>query len=220
MSHIYALLLEQNKYYVGQTNNPNLRIEQHCDGHGSAWTLKYKPIKVLFVKPSMGPFDENNTTKMLMLTYGIDNVRGGTYCIIDDLQKELLKKELWGISNKCIRCGYDGHFINACRKKIDVNGDKITLKSTVKRKKVEKVDNKNNDKNNDKNNNKNNVIEIKPKIKICKSCGRNSHITKDCYATTKITGSPMIKKPCTRCHRMGHKKTKCYATSDVNGKLL
>lgn len=198
----------------------------------SAWTLKYKPIKVLFVKPSVGPFDENNTTKMLMLTYGIDNVRGGTYCIIDSLQKELLKRELWGISNKCIRCGHDGHFINECRKRCDVNGDKITLKSTVKREKTNKDDiNKNKDNKNDndkynKNDTKDEIVQNDKKlkidrtIKICKSCGRNSHLTKDCYATTKISGSPVIKKPCSRCHRMGHKKAKCYATSDVNGKIL
>src|SRR3990170_8837053 len=129
--YVYILELENQKYYVGQTNNPQVRIEQHQHGEGSTWTLKHKPIKVLSVVQSTSPFDENNTTKMMMIQYGIDSVRGGSYCTeyIDPIQKALLQKELWGVNNCCIRCGYPWHFISECRKKIDVNGNKITLKS-------------------------------------------------------------------------------------------
>ena len=30
--------LEKNKFYVGKTNNPNFRIDQHFNNEGSEWT--------------------------------------------------------------------------------------------------------------------------------------------------------------------------------------
>jgi hypothetical protein len=205
MSFIYVLILQDNKYYVGQTNNSTMRIEQHCEGNGSVWTKKYKPIDVMSIKASNGPFDENNTTKMLMIKYGIDNVRGGSYCteFLDKNQKDLLQKELWGVDNCCIRCGYKDHFINMCNKRVDINGNKIILKSQVKKDKVKK-----------------NINKSKNSIKICKLCGRNTHYTKNCYAITNINGNPIEKKPCTRCKNIGHKKNKCYAKIDINGNIL
>lgn len=45
--YIYILLLENNKYYVGKTNNPLFRLESHFYSKGSTWTKKYKPLKLL-----------------------------------------------------------------------------------------------------------------------------------------------------------------------------
>ena len=47
MVYIYALKCQQNKYYVGKTTNPNIRLESHSNANGSAWTKKYKPIRVM-----------------------------------------------------------------------------------------------------------------------------------------------------------------------------
>ena len=47
MVHIYILKLEFDKYYVGKTNNPYFRLNNHFNSFGSIWTKKYKPIKVL-----------------------------------------------------------------------------------------------------------------------------------------------------------------------------
>jgi predicted GIY-YIG superfamily endonuclease len=217
MAYIYTLELENNKYYIGMTNNPEIRIGQHHEGTGASWTIKYKPINILNIKPSSGAFDENNTTKELMIKYGIDNVRGGTYCTeyIDKTQKELLQKELWSVANCCIRCGYKDHYINQCRKRIDANGQKITLKSIVK--KTPKPNTTCNITTNI-TTNIDNIIPVKSKN--CKVCGRNNHKSKDCFATSKLTGSPIVKKPCTRCKRLGHKKSVCYATTDINGNIL
>jgi len=210
MSYIYALILEDNKYYVGKTDNPELRIEQHHEGSGATWTIKYKPINILFIKKSNSPFDENNTTKELMIKYGINNVRGGSYCseYIDNKEKELLQKELWGVDNCCIRCGYKDHYINQCRKRIDVNGNKIILKSIAKKIKKDKVKNVKDNVNNNINNNK------------CKKCGRNNHKAKDCFATTKLTGSPILKKVCKKCGRSNHKTKDCYATTKITGETI
>ena len=43
---IYILELQENKFYVGKTNNPNFRLNRHFNSNGSVWTKKYKPIKV------------------------------------------------------------------------------------------------------------------------------------------------------------------------------
>ena len=33
---IYVLKLEQNKYYIGKTQNPNFRLDQHFNGEGNS----------------------------------------------------------------------------------------------------------------------------------------------------------------------------------------
>lgn len=48
MVFIYILQLELNKYYVGKTNNPDIRLDYHfkyIDGDNE-WTTKYKPVKI------------------------------------------------------------------------------------------------------------------------------------------------------------------------------
>ena len=41
MSTVYALKLEQEKYYIGKTNKPmSERYQEHVDGIGSSWTAK------------------------------------------------------------------------------------------------------------------------------------------------------------------------------------
>jgi predicted GIY-YIG superfamily endonuclease len=46
MVYIYVLELVEGKYYIGKTNNPGFRIEQHFLSGGSSWTKKYNPIKL------------------------------------------------------------------------------------------------------------------------------------------------------------------------------
>ena len=47
MVYIYILKLTNNKYYVGKTNNPEMRLQSHFSLTGSQWTKKYKPIEVM-----------------------------------------------------------------------------------------------------------------------------------------------------------------------------
>lgn len=46
MVFIYILQLESNKYYIGKTNNPDIRLDSHFNSNGSEWTLN-KPLLIL-----------------------------------------------------------------------------------------------------------------------------------------------------------------------------
>lgn len=119
MIYIYVLQLQSNKYYIGKTENPEFRLADHFISEGSAWTKKYKPIKIKQIIPNCDAYDEDKYTKKYMSKYGINNVRGGTYCRVklnDEIIKTI-KKEIDGATDKCYKCGKTGHFANECIKK-------------------------------------------------------------------------------------------------------
>lgn len=118
MTNIYILKLEDSKYYIGKSENVERRFQDHMNGNGSVWTRKYKPIEMERVIRSASSFDEDKFTKEYMSTYGIDNVRGGSYTTVElsEEQKEFLTREIWGAKDLCARCGDAGHFIRHCSK--------------------------------------------------------------------------------------------------------
>ena len=65
---IYVLQLENNKYYVGKTTQLDFRIQNHDNGIGSAWTKKYKPIKILKLFPNCDNYDEDKYTRMYIVS--------------------------------------------------------------------------------------------------------------------------------------------------------
>ena len=160
MTNIYILRLEGGRYYVGKTENVTKRYQQHIEGKGSAWTKKYPPLALVKTIEGASGFDEDRYVKEYMETYGIQNVRGGSYVQIElsDFQKENLKTEIWGSTNKCTQCGRDGHFIKDCYAKKDVTGRKIEYES-------ESEDDD-----------------------CCYRCGRTGHYSSSCYARTNVEG--------------------------------
>ena len=118
MSTIYILKLQDNKYYVGKTNNINKRILDHFTNNGSEWTKKYEPIEILNEYNSNDCFDEEKYTLLNMDKYGIDNVRGGSYCkiLLSDLEKDKIKQIINSITDKCYKCGITGHYAKECEK--------------------------------------------------------------------------------------------------------
>lgn len=141
MSYNYVLKLEDGKYYVGRTNSPKFRLDDHFSGDGSLWTSIYQPVEVVEFRKTKDECDENDTTIEYMKKYGIDNVRGGSFCkehldkdekhtlkkIIggDDLNEnddKILNKLANGDSNCCYRCGRKNHFISNCYAKTHING--------------------------------------------------------------------------------------------------
>ena len=114
--YIYVLRLISNKFYIGKSITPISRIEQHFSNGGASWTRKYPPIEVCEIIENCDDFDEDKYTKIYMKKYGIDNVRGGTFCqhkLPKDIQT-VLQKMIWGASNKCFKCGSTTHWSKDC----------------------------------------------------------------------------------------------------------
>lgn len=113
---VYILQLEGGCYYVGTTNTPYKRISQHFNHNGSTWTKQHKPIEVIEVIPNCDKYDEDKYTKIYMDKYGVNNVRGGSYCTTK-LDKNTLKhldREKTHSENKCYKCGETGHYADVC----------------------------------------------------------------------------------------------------------
>ena len=155
---IYILKLENNKYYVGKTSNPTFRLEQHFNSDGSLWTKKYNPIKVIEIIPNCDNYDEDKYTLKYMEQFGINNVRGGTFCELK-LNKDNLttiKKMINSSTDKCYICGVKGHFAKNCNQ----DNDNI----------LEEFENL--------------LIDND----LCFRCYRKGHYAYDCYAKTILTG--------------------------------
>jgi hypothetical protein len=114
----YIIECEGNRYYVGRTHHEEDRILQHFENNGSEWTKKYKPIRVVSKFISNDNFDEEKYTLKYMEKYGIDNVRGGSYCtlVLSAAEKAKAQQTIRSITDKCYKCGEKGHFAKQCKK--------------------------------------------------------------------------------------------------------
>ena len=128
-TNVYVLQLEDGCYYVGKTNNVEERFKQHCSGDRLSWTKKHRPIAIMKVYQSVSSFEEDRITKEYMTQYGINKVRGGVYASdeLDPKVLTLLKKEIWGVQDGCVRCGRVGHSVNDCYATTDIEGESLVI---------------------------------------------------------------------------------------------
>jgi hypothetical protein len=133
--HIYVLKLTNDKYYIGETDNIEKTYENHFMGYENTWTKKYKPICVIELIKKKCYMKLNNYVIDYMYYYGVDNVSGGDYIDLDELQIKLLQKYVWNKNKKCTRCGKNNHlvckeFTDIYNKKIVDNSDSESYEST------------------------------------------------------------------------------------------
>lgn len=138
MVYIYVLQLENNKWYIGKTTNPNQRIDSHFTSNGSTWTKLHRPIRLHHLIPDCDDYDEDKYTKIYMDKYGIDNVRGGSYVQInlDDSLIDNLNRLSRGTNDKCFKCGKIGHFVKDC----DKNNNTVKYENIIENKKFDAIE--------------------------------------------------------------------------------
>lgn len=115
--NIYVLKLQCGKYYIGSTVSKYLwRIDTHYNNQGSKWTQIYKPKKVVEVHYNCDEYEEDRITLKYMSKYGIENVRGGTFCkiVLPKSHIRTLKSMIRSYKNRCYKCGKSGHFVKEC----------------------------------------------------------------------------------------------------------
>jgi len=206
MVFIYVLKLEQGKYYIGKTDNPQFRLENHYNGNGSAWTQKYKPLKVIKLIPDCDNYEENNTTIKYMDKYGTANVRGGSFVKItlDKSTLDVLAQMKNGTKDKCFTCGESGHFAANC----------LVSKS-------------NEDNDNNSNSDGWETLSEDDEVWVCSNCDKEFTEKSKCKNHSKYCDSKCKKQSiyddgdsCFRCGRMGHYANNCYALKHIKGYYL
>lgn len=124
---VYILELEQGKYYVGHTKEPDLkRVLDHGNTKNSAqWTKIYKPLRLIKTVPG-STCDEDRVTLHAMEVFGWKNVRGGRWCRTELAYppREFEKTHLLG-KDSCSHCNRDGHSSRICLWDMDKDGDAI-----------------------------------------------------------------------------------------------
>ena len=121
--YIYVLKLKSNKYYIGKSFNKKTlykRITCHYEKqkNSAVWTKKYNPIQIIDIIEfnEKDKFIEDNIVLEYMSKYGINNVRGGSFCKINltEQEKKFIQKLIQTEEDRCFTCNLKDHMSNNC----------------------------------------------------------------------------------------------------------
>ena len=114
--YVYIIQLEDNRFYVGTTCNPQFSMSRHFNAAGTPWTTKYNPIKIIEFIPDCDKYDEDKHVRRYMENYGIDRVRGGSFCdeVLPDAMRRMLEDMKHVTETACSKCGQHGHLMRNC----------------------------------------------------------------------------------------------------------
>lgn len=117
--YVYALTLQNSHFYIGKTDHPELRLEEHFVGDSTPWVKLHGPVISVNMLVAAGDHTEDNTTLDYMQKYGIEKVRGGSFTQVQLSEGEIsvLEKMIRSKTNACFECGQTGHYANACPQK-------------------------------------------------------------------------------------------------------
>lgn len=120
MFFIYILKLKNDKYYIGKSRNKKTlqdRIINHFNRGGSIWTKRHKPIRIeKIINIIDEKYIEDRIVFEYMNIYGIENVRGGSFCKIKLSKEEkiVIKRIISTEENTCFICNSNDHMANEC----------------------------------------------------------------------------------------------------------
>ena len=238
MVFIYVLKQQNNKYYVGKTSSPKFRLDTHFKTGGCAWTKKYKPTQIIGLFPDCDVFDEDKYTIKYMKKYGIENVRGGSFCQVslDRETKRCVERMICSANDGCHFCGEQGHFIRNCPKNKFKKRNKEFLAASKGYESADEVEFEDSDDescwacsycNKEFDTKKGAQFHENVHCKVKKqyedndegssedededSCGEDEWDF-DCWQEEKKSSSK-----CRKCGRNGHYTNKCYASRHVRG---
>jgi hypothetical protein len=185
---IYAIECKEGKFYIGKSTDPFSRLRYHRSGD-TEWTRRYFPMELRILADEADGFDEQIYTLRYMEKYGIDNVRGGSYCKLElsSDQRAAIEDQLTSATDRCYKCNKNGHFARNCNninervsgRNKDMHEDSFCRSSQPQSLKRQR--------------DYSHVHEEKATSSraCCSRCRRAGHTEKSCYAKTDVNGNQL-----------------------------
>lgn len=116
---VYTLALQDACFYVGRAKNASeleTRVAQHMAGDGSEWTKMHTALALVHQIDDAKTTDEDSRVIELMAKYGVEHVRGGSFCtpILSEAEIKFLGKMVDSARGTCYTCHSTQHCTNEC----------------------------------------------------------------------------------------------------------